>query len=52
MSFDPNEFDRSYPRSGGETLGQYVGKTFLWMMVGLLVTFGASPAASRGRSFG
>ena len=40
MSFDPNEFDRSYPRSGGETLGQYVGKTFLWMMVGLLVTFG------------
>lgn len=40
MSFDPYEFDRSYSRGGQETLGQYVGKTFLWMMAGLLVTFG------------
>ena len=42
MSFDPHELDRSYARGGGDTLGQYVGKTFLWMMVGLLITFGVS----------
>ncbi len=40
MSFDPYEFDRSYGRNVSETLGQYTAKTFLWMMVGLLVTFG------------
>ena len=40
MSFDPYEFDRSYGRNVPETLGQYTAKTFLWMMVGLLVTFG------------
>ena len=40
MSFDPHELDRSYARGGGDTLGQYMGKTFLWMMVGLLVTLG------------
>ena len=40
MSFDPYEFDRSYGRNVPETLGQYTAKTFLWMMVGLLVSFG------------
>lgn len=42
MSFDPYEFDRSYSASQGETLGQYTAKTFLWMMLGLLVTFGVA----------
>lgn len=40
MSFDPYEFDRSYGSNVPETLGRYTAKTFLWMMVGLLVTFG------------
>ena len=39
MSFDPYEFDRSYSSSRGDTLGQYTAKTFLWMMLGLLITF-------------
>lgn len=39
MSFDPYEFDRGYASSQGDTLGQYTAKTFLWMMLGLLVTF-------------
>lgn len=39
MSFDPYEFDHSYASSQGDTLGQYTAKTFLWMMLGLLVTF-------------
>lgn len=39
MSFNPNEFDRSYSMSQGDTLGQYTAKTFLWMVLGLLVTF-------------
>ena len=39
MSFDPYEFDRGYSYSQGDTLGQYTAKTFLWMMLGLLVTF-------------
>ena len=43
MSFDPYEFDRSYvPRGQTETLGQYTYRTFLWMALGLLVTFGVS----------
>lgn len=42
MSFDPYEFDRSYASSQGDTLGQYTAKTFLWMMLGLLVTFGVA----------
>lgn len=40
MSFNPYEFDRSYSNNVPESLGQYTAKTFLWMMVGLLVTFG------------
>lgn len=39
MSFDPYEFDRGYASSQGDTLGQYTAKTFLWMMLGLLITF-------------
>ena len=39
MSFNPYEFDRSYSSSRGDTLGQYTAKTFLWMMLGLLITF-------------
>ena len=39
MSFDPYEFDRGYASSRGDTLGQYTAKTFLWMLLGLLVTF-------------
>ena len=42
MSFDPYEFDRGYASSQGDTLGQYTAKTFLWMVLGLLVTFGVA----------
>ena len=42
MSFDPYEFDRGYASSTGDTLGQYTAKTFLWMVLGLLVTFGVA----------
>ena len=42
MSFDPYEFDRSMQPGGVYTLGQYTAKTFLWMMLGLLVTFGVA----------
>ena len=42
MSFDPYEFDRSMHPSGTYTLGQYTAKPFLWMMLGLLVTFGVA----------
>lgn len=44
MSFDPYEFDRGYASSQGDTLGQYTAKTFLWMLLGLLVTFGVAVA--------
>lgn len=39
MSFNPYEFDSGYASSRGDTLGQYTAKTFLWMVLGLLVTF-------------
>lgn len=43
MSFDPHEFDRSFSPEGQlETLGQYTAKTFLWMFLGLMVTFGTA----------
>ena len=43
MSFDPYEFDRSYvPQGQTETLAQYTYRTFLWMFLGLMVTFGVS----------
>ena len=44
MSFDPNEFDRSYASGYVEPLGQYTAKTFLWVMLGLLITFGTALA--------
>ena len=41
MSFDPYEFDRSYGSSAqGLSEGEYTAQTFLWMVLGLLVTFG------------
>ena len=43
MSFNPYEFDRSYmPQGQAESLGQYTARTFLWMFLGLLITFGIS----------
>lgn len=40
MSFDPREFDRSMPSQPRvETLGEYTSQTFLWMVLGLMVTF-------------
>ena len=39
MSFDPYEFDRSMTSGQVETLGQYTAKTFLWMVLGLMITF-------------
>lgn len=45
MSFDPYEFDRGYAQPGQETLGQYTAKTFLWVALGLLVTFGVAVAS-------
>lgn len=45
MSFDPYEFDRSMvPEGQIETLGQYTAKTFLWMVLGLMITFGVAVA--------
>lgn len=45
MSFDPFEFDRNLtPAAQMETLGQYTAKTFLWMVLGLLITFGVAVA--------
>ena len=43
MSFDPYEFDRDLNPAGQlESLGQYTAKTFLWMVLGLMVTFGVA----------
>lgn len=43
MHFNPNEFDRSMSsQQGVETLGEYVSKTFLWMVLGLMITFGTA----------
>lgn len=45
MSFDPYEFDRSLAQDSQlETIGQYTAKTFLWMVLGLMVTFGVAIA--------
>ena len=45
MSFDPYEFDRSMvPEGQLETIGQYTAKTFLWMVLGLMITFGVAIA--------
>ncbi len=46
MSFDPHEFDRSMaPEGQMETIGQYTAKTFLWMVLGLMITFGVALAS-------
>lgn len=43
MSFDPYEFDRDYGSSNRVVLeGEYVAQTFLWMVLGLMVTFGVA----------
>jgi len=45
MSFDPYEFDRNLTPAGQvETVGQYTAKAFLWMVLGLLITFGVAVA--------
>ena len=43
MAFDPYELDRDYGApSGVITEAQYTTRTFLWMMLGLMVTFGTA----------
>lgn len=43
MNFDPYEFDRSMADNRpAETLGEYVSRTFLWMVLGLMITFGVA----------
>lgn len=43
MAFDPYELDRDYGApSGVITEAQYTTRTFLWMMLGLMVTFGVA----------
>ena len=43
MSFDPYEFDRDYGASRRVvTEAQYTARTFLWMVLGLMVTFGVA----------
>lgn len=43
MSFDPHELDRDYGvPSGVITEAQYTTRTFLWMMLGLMITFGVA----------
>ena len=43
MSFDPYEFDRSYGSSTHRiSEGEYTARTFLWMVLGLMVTFGVA----------
>ncbi len=45
MSFDPYEFDRSMaPEGQPSTIGQYTAQTFLWMVLGLMITFGVAVA--------
>lgn len=43
MAFDPYELDRDYGApSGVITEEQYTTRTFLWMMLGLMITFGVA----------
>lgn len=43
MSFDPYEFDRDYDASRRViTESQYTTQTFLWMVLGLMITFGVA----------
>jgi FtsH-binding integral membrane protein len=46
MSFDPYEFDRGIsPQGQSMTLSEYTARTFLWMVLGLMVTFGVAVSA-------
>ena len=44
MSFDPYEFDRDYSPANRRvvTEGEYTTRTFLWMVLGLMITFGVA----------
>ena len=44
MSFDPYEFDRSYSPADRKVIteGEYTARTFLWMVLGLMITFGVA----------
>lgn len=43
MSFDPHEMDRDYGApSGVITEAQYTTRTFLWMTLGLMISFGVA----------
>ena len=46
MSFDPYEFDRDYTPNPANrrvvTEGEYTARTFLWMVLGLMITFGVA----------
>lgn len=43
MSYNPYEFDRSIVHEGQYiTLGQYTARTFMWMVLGLMITFGTA----------
>ena len=43
MAFDPHELDRDYGApSGVITEEQYTTRTFLWMMLGLMITYGVA----------
>ncbi len=41
MNFNPYEFDRSYP-SSDYPFGLYLSNTFLWLCLGLMLTFGVA----------
>ena len=45
MSFDPYEFDRT--ANGGYPMELHLSNTFLWMFLGLMVTFGVAIAGWR-----
>lgn len=40
--YDKYSFDGDYAQNAGLTQGQYVVRTFLWMFIGLMVTFGVA----------
>ena len=45
MSFDPYELDRDYgAQRRVVTEAEYTARTFLWMVLGLLITFGVATA--------
>ena len=42
MSFDPYDFDRSHRAESDYPVGQYMSNVFLWMFLGLMITFGVA----------